>query len=112
MHGMSDTLSVTYLYDFGPTGIPEVTISKYAFHISGPNPANAITTFSYALGKQKNARILISNLLGSKVAEVSLNAKSGTHTLALNDYKSGIYICSLIVEGSIVNSKKLIVSHR
>jgi len=110
--GNSDTLYLTFTYDFGPTGIRNVQASKYSLNIVGPNPASTNTTFSYTISGGKQGVLLISNLLGSKVSEIRLNGKSNTQTVPVSELKSGIYMCSLIVDGSIVSSKKLIVSHR
>ncbi len=113
MHGNSDTLYLTFNYDFyAPTGINELNSSKYSLNITGANPTNSYTTISYNLSNQKDARIIVSNLLGSKVSEIRLDNKTNSMTVPVTDLKSGLYIYSLMVDGRIVSSKKLIVAHQ
>jgi hypothetical protein len=114
MNGLSDTLVMVFVYDFSaPTSsVADISSSKFGFNISGANPANVNTAISYTIPAQKDARVVITNLLGSKVNEIRLNTKSNSLTLPVTDMKSGIYVYSLMVDGRIVSSKKLVVAHQ
>jgi hypothetical protein len=113
MNGMSDTLYLTFTYDFySATGINEITSSKSFLNFSGPNPANNFTSISYNIPQQKEAKIVVTNLLGKKVNEFFLNGKSSSLQISLADIVSGIYLYSLVVDGKIVSTKKLIVAHQ
>ena len=111
MNGNSDTLYLTFNYTFGATGIKDMTVSKYAMQITGANPASGSTLISYVTPEYKDAKIVVSNLLGSKVTEIRLNSKANTVTLPVSTLKAGIYICSLQVNGNIKASRKLVVSN-
>jgi hypothetical protein len=112
MNGLSDTLVLTFTYEFTATsGINELA-SKYAFNITGANPANTQTSVSYSVPQQKDARVIVSNLLGSKVSEIKLNTKMNSMTFSVADLNSGVYVYSLMIDGRIVSSKKLIIAHQ
>ncbi len=110
-HGNSDTVYVTFTYDFTTVGILEMTTSKNLLSIKGPNPANTHTEISYVLSGQKDARIIVTNMLGSKVKEINLSGNQNTLTVPVKDLLSGVYVYSLVVDGKVMSSKKLIVSH-
>jgi Secretion system C-terminal sorting domain len=111
MFGMSDTLYLTFTYDFIATGIFEVNTRQNSLFISGPNPASSHTNISYVLSGQKDAKILVTNMLGSTVKEIVVNGNQNTLTVPVKDLNSGVYVYSLVVDGKILSSKKLIVSH-
>jgi hypothetical protein len=113
MNGMSDTLYLTFKYDFSDvTGVNEVSLSKNKLNFIGQNPANNSTIVTYNVTTQKDAKIIVSNLLGSKVNEISINPKATSMTIPLADYKSGVYVLTLIVDGKTMSSKKLVVAHQ
>jgi hypothetical protein len=111
MNGMSDTLYLTFTYDFITTGIFEVNTKQNSLFISGPNPASTQTNISYVLSGQRDAKILVTNMLGSIVNEIKVTGNQNTLTVPVKDLNSGVYVYSLVVDGKILSSKKLIVSH-
>jgi hypothetical protein len=111
MNGNSDTLYLVFTYDFNPTGIKEYYANKYGLVVSGPNPAHTFTTVNYSSLGQKEGKLIISNLLGSKVDEYRLSPKTSTQSVPVSNLKAGIYIMSLVVDGIVTSSKKLIVAH-
>lgn len=113
MNGLSDTLELTFVYDFTPaTSIDEALASRTVLNITGSNPANTTTRISYTTPGQKNVRLVVTNLLGSKVSEYVLDPKSNSMVISVADLKSGVYIYSLVAGDRILSSKKLIVSHQ
>ena len=56
-----------------------------------------------------SARLVITNLVGSKVAVHSLNGTSGKVRMDISNLDSGIYFYSIEADGKIVSTKKLIV---
>ncbi|HNP49596.1 MAG TPA: T9SS type A sorting domain-containing protein [Bacteroidia bacterium] len=111
MDNVSDESLITFTYRASSVGIDEVGALKYISNMY-PNPADAVTHVSYAINSGKEARLVISNLLGSVVKEIAIADKQGVSTIPTSDMKTGIYICSIIIDGKSYGSKKLIVSHR
>jgi hypothetical protein len=108
--GNSDTLDVLMNFDFMPTGIVEMT-TKGSFNFSGPNPANNYSSIAYFLKGKADAKLIVSNMLGSKVNEIKLNDRENSITLSVKDLVNGVYVYSLVVDGKVVTSKRLVVSH-
>lgn len=76
-----------------------------------PNPSADRTTFTYNLANTvKSAEIRISNMFGEVLNSIPL--AQGSHSVESNvsTYVNGIYFYTLIVNGNIVSSKKLIIS--
>jgi len=111
MSNLNDAVSLCFDYDFA-TGIQVsgVSISNPLSQAS-PNPANNMTSISYA-GTSNNSRLIIYNLLGNAVKEITLNEKLGTLVIATSDLRQGIYYYSLFTNGKIVSTKKLVIAHK
>ncbi len=106
----TDTLSVTISYDFTPVGVFEISSSTNNFRFAGANPANSTTTISYYVTGKQDAKLIVSNMLGSKVKEIPLALGQNSMTLSVKDMKAGVYIYSLVVDGKMMSSKKLVVA--
>ncbi len=77
-----------------------------------PNPADAETKIDYNLPKEtKEAKIIIRSLLGLVISEHKLESLNGTITIQTSDLTGGIYLYSLIINGDIKITRKLIVQH-
>ena len=111
MDNESDSTCITFTYRASGVGVDEIGALKYISNIY-PNPADAYARVSYAINSGKDTRMVISNLLGSVVKELPLVEKQGVTLIPTSDLKSGIYICSVVIDGKSYGSKKLIVSHR
>lgn len=74
-----------------------------------PNPTIGMVTISTQLSKDaKFASIIIRNLEGVEEKRVSLLGDSQSVSIDLSDIKNGIHIVTLIVDGSISDSTRLI----
>ncbi|HRH64820.1 MAG TPA: T9SS type A sorting domain-containing protein [Bacteroidia bacterium] len=107
----SDSTCITYTYRASGVGVDEIGALRYISNIY-PNPADAYARVSYSINNGKDSRLVISNLLGSLVKEIQLTEKQGVSLIPTSDLKTGIYICSIVIDGKSYGSKKLIVSHR
>jgi hypothetical protein len=119
--------SITYEFsDLITFGVPVVAKVTIEFHISAtginedkmvfkgpfPNPASQSTSFEYNLpASHSNAALIIRNMLGVEIENTLLENRSGKKSIDVSDYASGIYFYTLVVDGKIVQSKKLIVKH-
>jgi len=85
---------------------------KLVFKGPYPNPASQSTNFEYNLPAAfKSAQVIIRNMLGVEIEDMSLQNRSGKITFDLSSYAAGIYFYTLMVDGNIIQSKKLIVKH-
>ncbi len=86
---------------------PDFTLSN-----AYPNPANSETKLDYKIPNEaKEAKIIIRSLLGHIMAEHLLEGKNGTKTIQTNDLAAGFYFYSLMIDGNIKVTRKLIVKH-
>ena len=111
MDNEADSSCITFTYRASGVGIDEIGGLKYISNIY-PNPADAFARVSYAINGGKDTRMVVTNLLGSVVKELPLTEKQGVALIPTSDLKTGIYICSIVIDGKSYGSKKLIVSHR
>jgi hypothetical protein len=85
---------------------------KLVFKGPFPNPSSQYATFEYSLPAIYNsAELIIRNLLGIEVGSFTFENGTGKKAVDVSRYASGIYFYSYIVDGKVIQSKKLIVKH-
>ncbi len=96
----------------GTIQISSETASAQLFQ-NAPNPFNRSTTIKYSIpADTKTAMITIKTLNGIKVAEYELVNKGGQSIeITGGKLSAGTYVYSLIVEGKLIDSKKMILTH-
>lgn len=90
--------------------IADITLENKLGVVS-PNPADKTTALNYSFNGN-NAEIVIMDMLGAEVHRYDLNAPQGVTILNVSGLKNGIYFYSLIVDGDIQATKKMVVAHR
>jgi hypothetical protein len=105
-----DSVCVNVVYSAFPVGM-EARVEKAVISNAYPNPANSSTTITYSLPGAASGSVMIRNLLGTTVKEITLEANSGKLSLSTGDLPEGVYFYSLIVNGKTDASKKLIIRH-
>lgn len=76
-----------------------------------PNPANNNVSIKYNISNKNKANILIYNVYGKLEKQFSINNSIGVINISVSDLPSGIYFYSLIIDGRIIKTNKLIVNH-
>jgi len=125
--GHGGLTSITFeFYDNVTFGVPVSAKATIEFHISAnstnedklvfkgpfPNPSSQTASFEYNIpSSQSNAHLVIRNMLGVEVENTMLEQRSGKKAIDVSGYASGIYFFALIVDGKVVQSKKMIVKH-
>ncbi len=124
--GHGGLTSITYeFFDNVTFGVPVSAKATINFHISAnsiadnkiifkgpyPNPASRLTHFEYNIPSVNNAQLIIRNMLGVEVETILFDNGSGKKSIDVSNYASGFYFYTLVVDGKIVQSKKLIVRH-
>ena len=103
-----DSVTVNYIY--GTVGVEEAAVSVNSL-TAYPNPATSSVTIAYDLSNLSSAdtRVVITNLVGSKVAVRPIAGTSGKVSMDISNLDSGIYFYSIESAGKVVSTKKLIV---
>lgn len=82
-----------------------VAVSAY------PNPASGKVTVSFSGAEGSGNAVVIRNLLGATVKEIAVDGVSGKVSFDAADFTAGVYFYSVVVNGSAVATKKLVVRH-
>jgi hypothetical protein len=126
-YGHSGITSITYeFFDYDTFGVPVSAKTTFEYHLSAnfisedklvfkglyPNPASQYAHFDYNLpATSGNSHLIIRNMLGVEMENISIENRSGKKAIDVNSYPSGIYFYTLVVDGKVIQSKKLIVKH-
>jgi hypothetical protein len=90
---------------------PELIPTQIVLHQNFPNPFNPVTTIKYEIKNSGFVKLVVYNILGSKVAELVNEVQAvGYHSVEFNasEFPSGVYIYTLQT-GDFVSSKKMIL---
>ncbi len=81
-----------------------------AFSNAYPMPARDVVNFDYSFGSSaSNATIAIYNMMGQEVLRSDISGESGKLSLNVSDLADGVYFYSLMVNGKIEKSSKLVI---
>lgn len=76
-----------------------------------PNPVRGMSSIQYSFAKMPgNASFVVYNMVGAKVKEVNLNNPNGVVLLDAADFENGAYFYSLVVDGNVMLTKRMIVN--
>lgn len=75
-----------------------------------PNPANSIINVEYDLKQGQRVSLEFTNILGHKVFEESLPINGNKMTVDVSDWAKGMYFYTLLVDGQVAGSSRLIVA--
>jgi len=113
--GVEPIDSLQVLFNMWLTNIPNYTNEipeKFILYQNYPNPFNPLTKISYGLKEAGNVKIIIYDALGKEVsALIEQKQNAGTYSIEFNASKlsSGVYIYSLIVDGIIVDTRRMVL---
>jgi hypothetical protein len=96
----------------GAVGIDENEVVVHDFNVY-PNPASALTTFSFNVESSGNFKLTIINLKGQAIYSDDLGSLPiGDHqiNLDLSSLGNGIYTCQLMDNGKVKGTRKLVIS--
>jgi hypothetical protein len=92
------------------TGNGNILTSAGSLSQNTPNPVRGSTRISYSLPTNSKGQLVLTDALGRTIKVVSLN-NSGNVNLNTAGLSSGMYNYSLMVNGKIVESKKMEIVH-
>lgn len=103
-------VSIVCKYKASPEGIAEEAMRGGFVSEVYPNPAVNQVSIDYQLTPQVNqARVMVYNVLGSLVREVALDRGNGKMSLDVSGLDKGVYFYSILVNGDVYQTKKLII---
>ncbi|MEO8665378.1 MAG: SBBP repeat-containing protein [Ignavibacteria bacterium] len=97
------------------TGVTEtfyLNDPNFKLYQNYPNPFNPKTAINYYLSSESYVKIKIYNSLGKEIKTLTDNKENdGNHSLNFegNDLPSGIYLYSLIVNGNLIDTKRMLL---
>lgn len=110
VNNTNDSVAVVVEYNGSPASVSDDLISLVKFSEAYPNPAINTVNVDYTIPESVNeATIAITNMLGSKVKEVTLNNHSGKVQIPVFDLINGIYFYSLMIDHQLILTRKFVV---
>lgn len=97
-------------YKGSPAGIAEEAMVGGSISEVYPNPATNYISLDYQLTSEvKVANVKVFNLLGAEVKSANLENNGNKLRMDISDLQSGIYFYSVLVNGDVYKTKKLVV---
>ena len=100
------TINVVFKYSLNEV---ENVNDVVEFSNAYPVPACDVVNFDYNFSNSVNAEIAIYNMMGQEVMRNDINGMSGKASINVSDLADGVYFYSLIVNGVVEKSNKLII---
>ncbi len=107
-----DAVTIKYSQPIGIINNNNELPIAYRLEQNYPNPFNPTTQIDYQVPKKSFVKLVLFNILGQEIRTlIQTQQSSGNYSILLDaeDLSSGIYFYSLIVEGKLIDSKKLIL---
>jgi hypothetical protein len=111
MSDSNDSVSVTIKYTIRSTGFEEANARRGWLSNIYPNPASGDAAFTYSMPAGLHGTIVIRDILGTSVKTAILPSSTGKVTISVLDLNDGIYFCTLLTNGKVNLTKKLVVKH-
>lgn len=105
----ADSVTVVIKYTSYPLAVPETGV-RISMNDIFPNPASDRATVSYQLGGS-GGEIMLRNMIGKTVFQEKLTGGAGKMVINTTDLPDGIYFCTLLADGKVVKTQKLIIRH-
>ena len=94
-----------------PLSMRATSLTGASLSQNAPNPLHELTDIEYILPKKYTAAMLvIQDMNGQQIAQFDLNETTGKITFRPKNYgiSTGTYVYSLVIDGNIADSKKMI----
>lgn len=107
-----DSAWVNFRYVNGPNdGVNDNTMFSSSMSFPYPNPAINVVNVNYTIANNAEVVLQVYNICGKIEKQHTLTNTYGVSSINVSDLPSGIYFCSFNVNGSIVKTKRFVVSH-
>lgn len=100
--------------DRGTFGMGEQELSSNVLYQNVPNPTNSSTSIDCYLDSHvSKAVIAVYDLNGLQLKEYPVCHKGkNTITIEANEFKPGIYMYSLLIEGKLIDTKRMVITSK
>lgn len=89
----------------------DATVDRDIITTCAPNPTSGEVTIGYTLmSGTTDARILITNLIGTTVCEAECSLSGTSVCLNLSGTLPGVYLATLVCNGDVRDSRQIVVS--
>lgn len=106
----ADSVNIFVQYAAYPAGIAEEAMMGGTVSEIYPNPASTFVSIDYQLtSKVNSAQVKVFNMLGSTVKETNLQLGSDKVRMDISDLNNGVYFYSVLINGDVYSTKKLVV---
>ncbi len=106
-----DSAYVNVKFKTSTEGIQEEVLAENVSD-AYPNPADGTVNFRVDLeNSASKVELILSNILGATILSKDISRQNGEVSLSTQDLEKGLYMYSVLVNGEIVKSRKLIVIH-
>ncbi len=103
-------VKIVVKYWASPQGIADDAMQNGSISDVYPNPATHTVSINYELTPEVNsAKVKIMNLLGAVVKEQIIDRNANKLTLDISDLNGGIYFYTVLINGKVYKTRKLIV---
>lgn len=110
MDNTRDSSYVVVKHYIGGVSIAENQAKEAYISNAYPNPAVSVVNLDFKLpSSASNAKIHISNLLGTSIKVIDINNKEGIASINVSDLKNGVYFYSLTINNSATITRKFVV---
>jgi YHS domain-containing protein len=110
MDDETESYTITVNYKAEPNSISESVANGVQFDNIFPNPASNYVNINYTLVPEVyKGNVRITNLLGAVVSETPIDLNSNSMKIDVSNLDGGIYFYSVVLNGEILHSKKLII---
>lgn len=95
------------------SGISDLNAANDGFRMDQniPNPFGSETTINYNLPQNSNnVQLMVYDLSGKQIARFPLSPDSKAYTISRDKLAAGIYIYSILIDGRIMDSKRMVVA--
>lgn len=104
-----ESFVINVIFKYSLDGVNDINAVE-EFSNAYPMPASSVVNFDYSFNTSVNsAMVAIYNMMGQEVLRSEISGMSGKHSLNISDLTDGVYFYSLIVNGVVEKSNKLIV---
>lgn len=94
------------------TRLDNAEITENTLYQNAPNPFTQSTTIAYYLkANTQNAKVGLYDMNGTQLRSISINSfGKGSVVIDAKQLKAGIYMYTLIVDGSLVDTKRMVLT--
>lgn len=106
-----DEIEVTLTINITPTGVAEMSVEKKRVNIF-PNPANDVVNFDYSqMQGLENPNVVVHDIVGNLIYQDRVDPFVKLSTVETSRFEDGYYIVSLVDNGKVLDTHRLVISH-